>query len=143
MLSLILATFLMKIVQNYGKFAFVRLDAKYKIKYDRYKDKKTGEWRWNSRISIYDSLLLLPKSLDSLAKSFKVSTQKGMFPYKFLTDKTSLAGEVPSIEHFPHPNAKTQPDKYMEYENLYNKYKSNFKNNWNHGENLKIKVTGS
>ena len=52
-------------------------------------------------LTICDSLARLDKSLDKLAKSFNVETQKGVFPHKFST-KANLfyVGDTPSIFYY-------------------------------------------
>jgi hypothetical protein len=54
---------------------------------ENYKPKKLKSKSSNTftySLMVYDSLLLLPSSLDKLAKAFKVEKQKGFFPLKFL-----------------------------------------------------------
>ncbi len=61
-----------------------------------------------------DSLQILPASLDSLAKSFGVATQKSIFPYDFAREETiNYRGFVPDYETFP--QSKVSPQDYMNY----------------------------
>lgn len=76
----------------------------------------------NYYINIKDSYLILPHSLDSLAKDFKVETLKGFFPHEFVK-KTNLnyIGEFPAFSYFNGTN--------LTYED-YLSYSQNFKSNW-------------
>lgn len=69
-------------------------------------------------VTIYDSFLLLPASLDKLAKAFKIEQRKGFFPLKFLDNKVidwNYEGEVPELKYFytPHPLHKRQYEDYV------------------------------
>jgi len=72
------------------------------------------------KISFRDSLLLLPSSLKSLAKSFNVDN-KGIFPYDFVNNENlNYKGKVPLFKYF---TGVSQID--------YINYKKDFKNiNW-------------
>jgi hypothetical protein len=72
-----------------------------------------------NKYNIYfrDSLLLLPATLNKLAKEFKV-TNKGIFPYSFVNNENislNYKGEVPNIKFFDNIS-----------ESDYNDYKSNY-----------------
>ncbi len=48
-----------------------------------------------------DSLQLLQGSLKSLGETFKTETQKGYFPYKFVSDKTfNYIGHIPDYKFY-------------------------------------------
>lgn len=54
-----------------------------------------------SKIYLFDSYLILPSSLRTLASKYKVSDQKGYFPYSFLSEDTlNYIGPTPSISQF-------------------------------------------
>lgn len=68
------------------------------------------------KISIFDSLKLLPVSLDNLSKIFNTKFEKGLFPYKFVSEKTlNFIGEVPSFKYFDNITY----DKYLNFIDLY------------------------
>lgn len=79
-------------------------------------------------IYFYDSLLILPASLDNLSKSFGIKNKKTIFPFEFInSDKFSFdySGVVPEYKYFP--NAFTP--KFTP--NDYNNYCENYKDkNW-------------
>lgn len=69
-----------------------------------------------------DSYLILLGSLNKLCKSFKVETLKSVFPYLFVNENNlNYFGPVPDFKYF---------DNKITLEE-YNKYKSEFNNNWN------------
>ena len=73
----------------------------------------------NYTIEFRDSLLTLPSSLNSLAKSFKVES-KGLFPYSFVNDNNvelDYKGAVPSFNYFP--SDKVTLYEYEEYKKGY------------------------
>nr|YP_025890.1 DNA-directed DNA polymerase [Moniliophthora perniciosa]AAQ74286.1 DNA-directed DNA polymerase [Moniliophthora perniciosa] len=77
-----------------------------------------------SKYNLYfrDSLLLLPASLNSLAKEFNV-TNKGIFPYTFVNNENislNYVGLIPDLNYFENISAE-------EYEI----YSSKFNNDWN------------
>jgi hypothetical protein len=73
------------------------------------------------QIIFKDSLLLLLNSLSKLCKSFKVDNPKTSFPILYVNENNlDYIGEVPNIKFFKNVNLSE-----------YNKYKANFKNNWN------------
>ena len=54
-----------------------------------------------SKIYLYDSLLMLPSSLRSLASKFKVESQKGFFPYSVVNEKIlEFVGPTPPMSAF-------------------------------------------
>lgn len=76
----------------------------------------------NSKYTLFfrDSYLLLPSSLDNLAKSFKVES-KGKFPILFVNDESiplNYVGKIPSIESF----INITTEEYFKYSNSF-KYK--------------------
>lgn len=77
----------------------------------------------NVSITFRDSYLLLPSSLDSLAKNF-IKENKNLFPYDFV-NKTNLDynGDVPNISYF---NDISQ-DEYLSYKSSFNNNKWNLK----------------
>jgi len=53
------------------------------------------------KLVICDSYPLLKKSLRTLAKNLEIKTQKGYFPYKFVTKDTLFyKGDIPSYDYF-------------------------------------------
>ena len=85
------------------------------IQFDKVKDKKTTSGSdYKGSITLHDSLLILPASLDKLSKVFKCES-KGMFPLKFLNNPStslSFVGDVPGINYFYHPDPTTQSKAY-------------------------------
>jgi hypothetical protein len=65
-----------------------------------------------------DSYLLLPASLRDLARNFKVE-DKGIFPYRFVTDNTELdyKGSVPSFSYFDGLSIEEYENYKKEYQN--------------------------
>lgn len=110
------------------------------IQFDKVKDKKTKSGSdYKGSITLHDSLLILPASLDKLSKVFKCES-KGMFPLKFLNNpKTSLSfvGDVPGINYFYHPDPTTQSKAYSLWLDKYNKYTQAYtKKDWDLKEEL-------
>jgi DNA polymerase type B, organellar and viral len=104
------------------------------IQFDKAKENKTKSGsNYKGSITIHDSLLILPASLDKLSKVFKCES-KGMFPLKFINNpNTSLAfvGDVPGIKYFYHPDPTNQSKAYSLWVDKYNKYIQAYtKNNW-------------
>jgi len=53
------------------------------------------------KITLLDSLQLIPGTLESILKSFKCSLQKGFFPYKFVNkDNLFYVGDKPSKDFY-------------------------------------------
>ena len=53
------------------------------------------------KIILLDSYNLLSNSLERLCKDFEVTTQKGFFPYSFVTEKTlDYKGLTPDIKYY-------------------------------------------
>jgi len=78
---------------------------------------KNGEYQ----IQFRDSYLLLLNSLRKLCKSFSVENSKSIFPHFFVNENNlDYIGDVPDLKYFDE-TSKSE----------YNKYKSNFNNNWN------------
>ena len=93
----------------------------------RYTDPITGKV---SKIILffYDSLLILPASLDNLSNSFNIENKKSIFPFEFInSDKFSFdySGDVPEYKYFP--NAFTSKFTPNDYNNYCEEYKSK---NW-------------
>jgi len=82
-----------------------------------------GEGKTKYKLYFRDSYLLLPASLRSLAKNFKV-TNKGLFPYRFVNNENiplDYWGPIPDLKYF---DDITQTE--------YNNYAKEFKNKaWN------------
>jgi len=67
------------------------------------------------KISILDSFLLLPFSLNKLATVFNSEMTKGIFPYKFIkSDNINYIGTVPELQHFQDLSL----EEYQKYCNL-------------------------
>jgi len=104
------------------------------VQFDKVKENKTKSGSdYKGSITIHDSLLILPASLDKLSKVFKCES-KGMFPLKFLNNPStslSFVGKVPNINYFYHPDPTTQSKAYLLWVDKYNKYIQAYtKNNW-------------
>nr|YP_009498202.1 hypothetical protein [Lactarius deliciosus]AWX52988.1 hypothetical protein [Lactarius deliciosus] len=87
--------FLIKVLYNNFKVQpFFKDNKVIKLIYQHKDNDKT-------KIEIFDSYLILPSSLRTLAEKYKVIDQKGYFPYNF-ADKNSLnyIGIIPSISMF-------------------------------------------
>ena len=72
-----------------------------KINFDKGPGKGTSP-KGAGHLLIHDSLLLLPTSLDKLAKSFKVE-QKGFFPYSFINNSDiplNYNGNIPDFKFY-------------------------------------------
>lgn len=83
-------------------------------------DLRVSYGKGKKKMNLYfrDSYLLLPSSLESLAINFKVSNQKGIFPYLFINNqKISLnyIGEVPVFKYF----TKISKEEYKAYYQSY------------------------
>src|SRR6202012_4686911 len=66
----------------------------------------------NIKIDIYDSYLILPSSLRTLASKYKVEVQKGIFPYTFVNEfNLDYIGITPDFSYFNEINIE-------EYEGL-------------------------
>jgi hypothetical protein len=85
---------------------------------------------YNSYITLFDSLLILPLSLDKLSKTFgDPSLEKGMFPIKVLLDPNfslDYEGEVPGINYTFFPNATLNPSAYMKHCERYEKFRRSY-----------------
>jgi len=105
---------------------------KISIQFDLNKGKKGSSYKGS--ITIFDSLLLLPVSLEKLAKTFNCES-KGMFPLKFLNNPDTplnYVGVVPGMEYHYHPDPLTQEKGYNKFSEKYNDYSSTFKGKeWN------------
>src|SRR5258705_530338 len=93
------------------------------------------------KISILDSFLLLPFSLQKLGKVFNCEISKGIFPYKFINQgNINYIGCIPAIEFFsPETFAKNEVDflwrgREEELKNNalieYNKYSQEIQGKW-------------
>ena len=70
----------------------------------------------SNTIILVDSLALLPMSLAKLSKDFSTKYEKGLFPYKFVTDKTLYyIGLTPSIEYY---QSIKQDISYFDYKKI-------------------------
>jgi hypothetical protein len=100
---------------------------KLNIQFDkRIKQSKSGS-KYKGSINIFDSLLILPKSLASLGASFGCEV-KGFFPLKILNDPTvslDYEGEVPQFKYFYHPNQLNKSE-YKKFEAKYNDFKASY-----------------
>lgn len=80
-------------------------------------------------IKYKDSYLILPSSLSKLSKAFDVK-KKGIFPYKFVSDKNNLVpldyiGKVPAIEYFEDKDKGIELNKED-----YDLYVQDYNNDW-------------
>jgi hypothetical protein len=85
------------------------------VQFDKTKVNKTKSGsEYKGSITIHDSLLILPSSLEKLSKVFKCES-KGMFPLKFINNPNislSYVGNVPGINYFYHPDPIIQSKAY-------------------------------
>lgn len=107
---------------NYVEVNPVMRDGKFINLEIKYSAKNSNTLRYS--LTLRDSILLLPSSLENLAKSFKVNTGKGIFPYSFVAENNlDYKGEVPLYKYFDNKKVSI---------NDYNLYKDSFKNKvWN------------
>lgn len=98
------------------------------------KPRDEGKIKYTHNIVWYDSLAMLPSSLDALMKAFNTpsSAYKGLFPFKMLNKtrvKWEYSGDLPDIKYFHLPNKISEVDKFM---SNYNNFKAQFnrKNPW-------------
>lgn len=107
-----------------GQIIFMKISYNHSTKISSTKTPKSKTKNtFNYTVTIYDSLLLLPSSLDKLSKAFKIDQQKGFFPLKFLDDITLIdpvidweyEGPVPDLKYFytPHPLHKKEYEAYL------------------------------
>lgn len=90
---------------------------------------------YNYSVNIYDSLLLLPQSLDKLGKTFASSDGssnelKGFFPLKILNDHSisfDYEGDVPPLKYFYHPDPLNKIKEYEKYKERYNEFAQSYK----------------
>lgn len=76
------------------------------------------------KISILDSCLILPFSLNKLSNVFQSEVRKSIFPYEFLNENTLLyEGDVPAFKYFN----KISINDYNKYVNSFDKDKWNSK----------------
>lgn len=79
----------------------------------RFKNSKIYEFTFNKNVMFRDSFLHLPFSLDNLAKEFKLTTCKGIFPYNFYTEENmNYVGDKPDLKYFTTTNIS------WKYENI-------------------------
>jgi len=73
----------------------------------------------------YDSLLILPASLNNLSNSFNIENKKTIFPFEFINSDSfsfDYSGDVPEYKYFP--NAFTPKFTPNDYNNYCEEYKS-------------------
>jgi hypothetical protein len=103
------------------------------VQFGKVENKTKSGSAYKGSITIHDSLLILPSSLDKLSKVFKCES-KGMFPLKFINNphtSLSFVGNVPGINYFYHPDPITQRKAYLGWLEKYHKYiQAHTKNNW-------------
>jgi len=96
------------------------------IQYDKSKNTpktKSGSY-YKGNITIHDSLLILPASLEKLTKVFNCES-KGMFPLKLINNPSialNYKGDIPDMKYFYHPNPITQNKAYIAWLEKYNDY---------------------
>jgi hypothetical protein len=79
---------------------------------------------YRNSVTIYDSLLLLPVSLEKLAKTFNCEA-KGMFPLKFVNNPAvplDYCGEVPGLEYHYHPDPLTAASNFEKFKKKFDDY---------------------
>ena len=120
------AIFMIDVLSTLGEVKPLMRDnnmLKLTFKYYTGEDKKRA-----CTLHFYDSMLILPNSLDSLSKSFKVDTRKAHFPLKFLNNSNfsiNYVGPVPGYDYFYKAHTK---DFTIED---YNKYCNSYPKKWN------------
>lgn len=86
---------------------------------------KTGDNNRVCSLNFYDSMLILPNSLDALSKCFNVDMKKSHFPLKFLNTENfsnDYKGPVPEYEYFYKAYTKDFTlDDYNKYCDMYPK----------------------
>jgi hypothetical protein len=99
-----------------------------KIKYGKRVEPNKSGSIYKYSVKIYDSMLILPSSLDKLGKTFG-SENKSMFPLKVLNDPMKFPfdykGKVPGLEYFYIPN-RFKIKEYAAFMVKYNEYKNSF-----------------
>lgn len=92
--------------------------------------------KYKGVLHIYDSLLILPASLDKLGKTFSVDDltgKKSIFPLKFLNEVSDFdyEGVVPGLKYFYHPDPLNKTG-FIDFLIKYREYKAVFQDtNWN------------
>jgi hypothetical protein len=79
---------------------------------------------YRNSVTIYDSLLLLPVSLEKLAKTFNCEA-KGMFPLKFVNNPAvplDYCGEVPGLKYHYHPDPLTAASNFEKFKKKFDDY---------------------
>lgn len=71
------------------------------------------------KIYLNDSYLLLPSSLDKLAKTYDLPMSKGIFPYTFINDNLFYKGVVPPIKEFNGLSIKDYKDFKKSFNGVY------------------------
>jgi hypothetical protein len=107
------ANFILKILCNIPEIKVLPIarDGKLiqlKVYYSQHLNRKK-EVVYGCSITIYDSLQLIPLSLDRAAKAFQVPVSKGLFPLKLLNDANidwDYKGGLPEIKFFYHPDPR-------------------------------------
>lgn len=81
-------------------------------------------------ISVFDSLLILPTSLDKLATNFQCSA-KDMFPLRFLNEAPlNYVGDLPGIKYHFHPDPAHHRTAYLKFWDKLNAYNSTIKKSY-------------
>jgi hypothetical protein len=105
------------------------------IKFDPWTKLPISSLKYKGTFKIYDSLLILPLSLETLGEALnKNKEQKTFFPHKLLNDP-SISWDyecegVPPLKYFHTPDP-LNIKKYREFINKYKIYKASFVGKWN------------
>lgn len=119
------SVFMIDVLSTLGEVKLLMRDNKILKLTFKYKTTESGKRLCT--LHFYDSMLILPNSLDSLSKSFNVETKKARFPLKFLNNRDfsiNYAGPVPAYDYFY--NAHTKDFTIEDY----NKYCALYPKKW-------------
>lgn len=121
-----------RVIPKFRETRLLSLTIQYLASYNS----KTRQVEYKGSVTIYDSMLILPSSLEKLVKAFGDAVMvkaKGMFPHKFCNRADldwNYEGPVPGIEFFHAPKT-LNPFAHISFKARYNEYCSKFQNNWN------------
>lgn len=113
----------------------------YKMSYGLLTKPRASGLKYQFSLTINDSYLMLPSSLEKLAKTFKIDQGKGFFPLKVLNDPAftfDYKGSLPPLKYFFHPDLLQK----KEYEIFVQKYKA-FRDTFDSNDNNRLWVLKS